>query len=74
MVMVMEPKMKPHTAGIVAAIVSLVGLLGSPEFLSLFPAKYAVMISSTGIILQAITKGVQHGGTELVPKDDSAKA
>jgi hypothetical protein len=60
---------KLHLAGIVSAAVSVVGLLAHPEILNLLPAKVATVVSVSGIVLQAITKGIQQGGTELVPRE-----
>lgn len=61
---------KPHMAGILAALVSVAGIVTSPAVSNLLPATWAGALTAAGIVLQAVTKGVQHGGTDLVPKDD----
>lgn len=58
-----------HTAGVVSALVAIGGLLSHPEILNLLPEKYAVIVSAIGVLLQAITKGVHHGGTELIDRE-----
>jgi len=58
-----------HVAGLLSALVSIAGLLSHPEILNLLPEKYAVIMSAAGVVLQAITKGVQHGATELVDRE-----
>lgn len=61
--------MKPHTAGIAAMGLSILGWLSSPAVLDLIPSKYSWIVMGAGIVAQGLTKGVQHGGTDLVPKD-----
>lgn len=63
---------KPHTAGIVSALVTLTGIAASPELLGVLPAKWAAVVTIVGVVLQAITKGVQHGDTVLVDRDEAA--
>lgn len=58
---------KPHTAGIVSALVTLSGLCLSPAVLNLVPAKYAAVVTALGVFLQAFTKPVTAGNTTLVP-------
>jgi hypothetical protein len=57
-----------HVAGLVALLISVAGLLTSPDVLNLLPAKYSDTALAIGLLLQAITKGVQHGNTVLVDK------
>lgn len=59
--------MKPHTAGILSALVTLAGLCASPAVLNVVPAKYAGAVTALGVILQAFTKPVTAGNTTLVP-------
>lgn len=68
--------MKPHTAGIVAALVTIAGTLLEliPIVQGNVPPKYAWVVTVLGIICQAVTKGVQHGGTDLVPKETNGAA
>lgn len=61
--------MKLHTAGMLAALVTLAGLASEPAILNVLPEKYAHILTAVGIVLQAITKGIQQGGTSLVPRD-----
>jgi hypothetical protein len=63
-----KPKPRPHTAGIVAALTSIAGILASPAVLGVLPTKYAAAVTIAGVVLQAFTKGVASGGTDLVPK------
>ncbi len=63
--------MKLHTAGIVGALVSVIGLLSSPAVFNALPPKYAALVTAAGIVLQAFTKPVTAGGTDLVPKANS---
>lgn len=60
--------MKPHTAGILAALTTIAGVCLSPAVLNLLPAKYAAPVTIAGVVLQAFTKPVSAGGTDLVPK------
>lgn len=66
--------MKPHTAGIFAALTTLAGIAASPEVLNVLPAKWAAALTIGGVVLQSVTKGVQHGDTAVVPKDEAAEA
>jgi uncharacterized membrane protein YfcA len=58
-----------HVAGVLSALVSVGGLLSHPEILNLLPEKYAVVMSAVGVVLQAITKGVQHGSTQMIDRE-----
>lgn len=60
---------KPHTAGIFAALTSLIGIASSPELLNILPAKWSAIVALGGVVFQALTKGVQHGDTVLVNRD-----
>lgn len=62
-------KPKPHTAGIASALVTLAGIASSPELLGVLPGKWAAAVTIAGVVLQAATKGVQHGDTVLVDRD-----
>jgi hypothetical protein len=61
---------KPHTAGILSFLTSLLGFvaLNSQTIAQYVPPKAAGAVLIGGIVAQAITKGVQHGDTDLVPK------
>lgn len=59
---------KPHTAGIVSALVTIGGIVTSPLVMGLVPAKYAAAATVAGALLQAFTKPVHAGDTDLVPK------
>lgn len=58
-----------HTAGALSALIAIAGLLSHPEILNLLPEKYAVILSAVGVILQSVTKGVQHGSTQLIDRE-----
>lgn len=60
-----------HAAGAFAALTTLFGILSSPEVLGILPAKVATGVMVGGVVLQAMTKGVQHGNTVVVPRDDA---
>jgi hypothetical protein len=60
---------KPHTAGIFAALLTIGGIVTSPAVAGLIPAKYAAGIAIAGALLQAFTKPVHAGETDLVPKN-----
>lgn len=47
-----------RTAGWVALVISVAGIMTHPEILGLLPEKWAVAVSGIGIILQAITKSL----------------
>lgn len=64
-------KAKPHTAGIFAALTTVAGVVLSPEVLNILPAKWSAGIALGGVVLQAVTKGVQHGDTVLVDRDEA---
>jgi hypothetical protein len=59
---------KPHTAGILAALVTIGGIVTSPVVAGLLPGKYAAAITAAGALLQAFTKPVHAGDTDVVPK------
>jgi hypothetical protein len=61
---------KPHTAGILSALASIVGFvaLNSDTIAQYVPHKAAGAVILAGIAAQAVTKGIQHGDTDLVPK------
>lgn len=64
---------KPHTAGIVAALITTLGLilegLRDSQVLALLPHWLSIAITVGGIVLQAVTKGVTQGGTVLIPRE-----
>lgn len=59
---------KPHTAGILAGLLSAIGIVTSPAVIGVLPAKYAAIVTAAGIVLQAFTKPVTAGDTDLVAK------
>jgi hypothetical protein len=59
---------KPHTAGILSALVTIGAVVTSPAVADIVPAKYAAGIAIAGALLQAFTKPVHAGDTDLVPK------
>jgi hypothetical protein len=61
---------KPHTAGILSFLTSLLGFvaLNSQTIAQYVPPKVAGGVLVAGMVAQAVTKGVQHGDTDLVPK------
>lgn len=63
--------MKPHTAGILAALMSILGIVSSPAVLGILPPKAAAVVGAAGLIAQAFTKPVTAGGTDLVPKPET---
>lgn len=67
-----KPAPKPHAAGIAAAGVSMLGglITALPALAGHVPPNYGWAVLLGGIVLQGITKGIQHGGTDLVPKGD----
>lgn len=67
-------KPKPHTAGIFAALTTIVGIAASPELLNILPPKWSAGVALAGVVLQAVTKGIQHGDTVLVDRDEAAAA
>jgi hypothetical protein len=64
-------KPKPHTAGIFAALTTIIGIAASPELLNILPPKVSAGVALGGVVLQAITKGIQHGDTVLVDRDEA---
>lgn len=64
---------RPHVAGIVAALTSVAGVLLEviPTVQGHVPPKYAWIVLVVGVICQALTKGVSHGNTVLISRDDA---
>lgn len=48
-----------HAIG--AALVTTVGVVSDPHVLGLFAPHVATAVTVGGIVLQAVTKGIQHG-------------
>lgn len=61
-------KKKLHLAGAFSALTSLAGIIASPAVLGILPPKWAAGVAIAGVVLQSVTKPVQAGGTDLVPK------
>lgn len=63
----------PHTAGIVAALVSVAGVLLEviPLVQGQVPPRYAWIVLVVGIVCQALTKGALHGDTVLITRDEA---
>jgi hypothetical protein len=61
---------KPHTAGILSALASIVGFvaMNSQTIAQYVPPKAAGVVVLAGIVAQAFTKPVHAGDTDLVPK------
>ena len=55
---VLQTASESKTAGWVALIVAIAGILTHPEILGLVPEKISYILSGVGIILQAITKSI----------------
>lgn len=66
---------RPHTAGIVAALITTLGLileaLTDSQVLQLLPHWASIAITIGGIVLQALTKGVTQGNTVLITRDEA---
>lgn len=63
--------MKPHRAGIIALLTTVTGL--SVALAHVVPLQYAAYVIGAGACAQAITKGIQMGATDVVPKDRSGE-
>lgn len=65
-----KPTPKPHTAGIASSLTTLIGLAGtavvSPPHG--WQGWAALGIAAAGSVLQAVTKPVAAGDTDIVPK------
>lgn len=59
---------KPHVAGILSALVTIGSVVLSPAVANVVPGKYAAIFALGGALLQAFTKPVHAGDTDLVPK------
>jgi hypothetical protein len=57
---------KPHTAGILSGLLSILGVVA--PLAGYLPPKYGAVIAAAGIVAQAFTKPVTAGSTDLVPK------
>lgn len=55
--------LKDHWGGILAAFLSLGGLMTSPDVLNLLPAKYSVTIAAIGIVVLKFSRAFQTPGT-----------
>lgn len=63
---------KLHLAGVVALLPTVLGLVLAPEILNLLPDKWSHILILVGGALQAITKPINAGSTDIVPKEPNS--
>ncbi len=59
---------KIHWAALGSVAVTLAGVAASPAVMGVLPPKVAAGVIIGGAVLQAVTKPVQSGDQQLVPK------
>lgn len=53
--------MKLHWPAVLGVLTTLAGVASSPAVLGVLPAKWAVVVTTTGALIQALTKALHDG-------------